>query len=176
MPTFDPEATPPSSDSGGGTTERVETSNDIPSGDYIVRAVWFNSQFGRDSKKEYLRIKWEILAGAHANTGFFGNLSCSVDVGPVAARWRDMCKALGVTENFEIGGPAGVRDFARLFKNKPFRARVNRSESGEYVNYDISNTHPRSTWSENEVAAVKGAGGGAPHPADDPPPSDNVPF
>jgi hypothetical protein len=171
MPTFDPSAKPDTS-GGGGSDERVETNDNIPSGDYLLRAVWFDSQFGKQSKKEYLRIKWEILAGEFAGTGFFGNLSCSVDVGPVAARWRDMCRALGISESFEIGGQAGVRDFARLFKNKPFRARVNRSESGDYVNYDISKTYGPDTWSDNERAAV-GGGGGTDEPAPD---SDDVPF
>jgi hypothetical protein len=172
MPTFDPEARP--APSGDGPTERVETSDTIPSGDYVIRAVWFDSKFGQQSQREYLRIKWEILAGEHAGTGFFGNLSCSVDVGPVAARWREMCKALGIVENFEIGGPDGIRDFARLFKNKPFRARVNRSESGNFVNYDIGSAYLRSSWSENEVAA---AGDLAPQDTGGPPPdSDRAPF
>lgn len=173
MPTFDPSP----SASNETSTERVETSNDIPSGDYILRAVWFDSQVGKASGKEYLRIKFEILAGEHASTAFFGNLSCSVDVGPVAARWRGLCKALEITESFEIGGPSGVRDFARLFKNKPFRARVNRSESNEFVNYDISHTYDRKTWSENEIAAVNALG--TPTYGEDtgaPPDGDDVPF
>lgn len=179
MASFNPTVQSSSSDSSG---ESAKTDDTIPSGDYLVRAVWFDRCQNKAGTAEYLRVKWEILAGPKANTAFFANLSCKIEVEGVASRWRSLCKGLEITESFEIGGPEGDRDFARLIKGRPVRARVNREESNGYTNFDIQRTHAKATWTPGEVKAVKDLadnllGSEAPPtpepPADD---TDDIPF
>ena len=176
MASFNPTVAP-GNDSNG---ESAQSSDQIPSGDYLIRAVWFDRKENGKKDGEYLRIKWEILAGPHANTAFFANLSCKVHVDGVASRWRSICKGLGVEESFEVGGEKGDKDFARLIKGRPFRARVGRSTSGEYVNYDIQKTYTKDTWSEGEQKAVKELAdtmlGQESEAASVPKPDDDIPF
>lgn len=150
MANFNP--TVQSGDSSNG--QNTQTSDSIPSGDYLVRAVWFDRNMSKNGS-EYLRVKWEILAGPQANTAFFANLSCKIEVDGVASRWRSICKGLGIEESFEVGGPQGDKDFARLVKGRPVRARVNRTVSGEYTNFDIQRTYNKETWTQGEIKAVK---------------------
>lgn len=143
MASFDP----------GSSTDSKDV--DVASGDYLVRAVWFDRTQNKARDGEYLRVKWEVVAGPLTGATFFANLSCKVATDGVAARWRSICKGLDITEKFEVGGAQGDKDFARLIKGRPFKARVAREEKGEWVNYDIQRTYPRATWSEGEVQAVK---------------------
>lgn len=143
MASFDP----------GSSSESKEV--DVPSGDYLVRAVWFDRKQNNAGDGEYLRVKWEIVAGPHAKATFFANLSCKTHVDGVASRWRSICKGLDITEKFEVGGSQGDKDFNRLIMSRPFKARVGREENGEYTNYDIQRSYARSTWSEGEIKAVK---------------------
>ena len=112
MATFNPSAAPVST----GNSENAEATTDMPSGDYLIRAVWFSRERNKQNTADYLRVKWEILAGPHSNKAFFANLSCQVEVGGVASRWMAISKGLEITESFEVGGEAGDKDFLRLIK------------------------------------------------------------
>ena len=94
MSTFNPLAAAPTDQ---GASEQATVNENLPSGDYLIRIVWFSRQTSR-ADNEYLRVKWEILAGEYANNAFFANLSCKVDAGGVRARWVSLCKGLNINE------------------------------------------------------------------------------
>lgn len=138
-------------DPGAAVSGEVE----VPSADYLLRAVWFKREQNKAGDGEYLRVKWEIVAGNHTKATFFANMSCKIHVDGVAARWRSISKGLDITEAFEVGGAQGDKDFSRLVMNRPFKARVARTEDGEWINYDIQRTYDKSTWTEGEHQAIK---------------------
>jgi hypothetical protein len=168
MATFNPTQ---SVSSGAAEDKRAEVNQDLPGGDYLLRIVWFKREVSK-AGNEYLRLKAEVLSGPHTNSAFFTNLQCKIEMAPVAIRWKGLCRALGITDSFEIGGREGDADFLRLFKDKPFKAQIARTISGEYVNFDLQGFYTRDKWTENDVEAVRALVETMTSAADD----DDIPF
>lgn len=119
---FDPKA------HGGGGSDA-----DLPSGEYLLALRWFER---RTSKKDkpYLRAKYEIVHGPKAGKDFFSNLSIDTGNEGAAGRLSVYCTAVGVEEAFSLADDDALK---RLFVGKPFKARIARTENGQYTNYDI---------------------------------------
>jgi len=187
----------PGSGGGGGD------STPVPSGEYIVVLRSFKRQVGKTGqRKEYLRCRWEIIAGKCRGKSFFSNMALDVTVEGTANRWRILMEACGVDEEFELGSmKEGTQDegddnIRRLFVKKPFVATVKVERNGQYTNNDLERIHYRRLWTEeqtNEIEAYldaqenagsggggasddwdgQGAGGGGGTEDDDQPPVDD---
>lgn len=171
MAMFDPKNRPaPSSNDG------------VPGGDYLVVLKNFSRKFANKTGQPYLRGRYEIVAGPAKGKQFFDSIGLDVTNPGTAFRLSMFAELCGVTEAFDLDDDNLLRE---LLCNKPFKARVNRSIQGQYVNNGIGRYFPlkevsqreqelMAVWSmEWEEKQAQGGGGGqssfderAPHAAD----------
>ncbi len=137
---------------GGGSSTNV-----IPSGQYPIALVWFKRQTAKnDSRKEYIRGKYEVCAGPLKGQAFFANTHLDTFKEGTARRWMIWMESVGCEEEWEMGshreGNAreGDDNIRRIFVGRGFVAKVRREQSGQYENNDIEQFVFLKNWTEIE--------------------------
>ena len=137
---------------GGGGGQRGEAG--VPADDYISVLKGFKRAQGKTSGKDYLRMRWQVIAGPQKGKTYFCNMSCDLSKDGTVARWQSLIEGCGVDEEFELGSrregthEEGDENIKRLFLNVPIKMRVRAERNGEYVNNDIEFFHYRSKWTQ----------------------------
>ena len=132
---------------GGGGEGNGPRAVVVPPNDYVIALRWFQRKRAKESGKDYLSGRWEICGGPNEGKQFFANLSLDLSKKGTVTRWQILIEALGIEETFELGdsdeGTAreGDRNIARLFKNKPFAAEVDKTRDGQYDNNGLKQIH-----------------------------------
>lgn len=149
MPKFDP-------------TDKPEREQKIiPAGTYILGMKWFRRKVGKTSGKEYFSILHEVAGGPKAGDGFFSPLSIDMSKMGTQVRWNLLCEALGLTEPFEIGchdegnTEEGDQNIQNLFIGRAFKAEVEVTKSGDYVNNNIKSIAYLRNYTEKDWETVK---------------------
>jgi hypothetical protein len=150
----------------------------VPGGDYLLVLKNFARKIAQKSGLPYLRARYEVIAGPAKGKQFFDSIGLDISNSGTALRLSIFAELCGVTESFDLDDDDGLRE--RLC-GKPFKARVKRSISGQYVNNgieryfqakDVSQREQEimNVWAmEWEERGQRGQGsfdGGAPHAAD----------
>lgn len=140
MSLFDPKK---NGEGGGGRSDAS-----IPSGEYLLALVWFER---RRSKRgnDYLRAKYEVVAGQRAGATFFSNLSLDVASPGTAGRLSLFCACVGQEVAFDLGKDEEVR---KAWCGKPFKARVEVRTEGGWTNVDLARYLPQLTDAERKAA------------------------
>lgn len=144
----------PGSGAGGGTSEALNA------GDYVLAMVALTRRQGRDSGKQYLSCKWEVVAGRSKGASFWDMLGLDVTQPGTVTRWNLLFEACGVTEEFELGelgddsGRQGDADIRRLFFKRAFVGRVSKERNGDYTNNRIDRVIPRRQWTQEQTDQI----------------------
>jgi hypothetical protein len=185
MATFDPSKHQkvPDSDSG------------VPAGDYLLIIKSFSRKAGKDSGKPYLRTLFKVIHGPAKDRTFFDSLSLDMNNSGAMFRLSMLAEQCG-SGAFDLDRDSEIRD---ALANKPFKARVSREVSGQYINNGIARylgkeitdfeRRVMDTWlvdyAENQQFGGGGGGGrsgdgvdgdGLPDGNVPPPSDDDIPF
>lgn len=139
----------PSSGGGGGSSELLAP------GEYVIALSSFSRKTS-SKNKEYLRCLFEVCGGTEKGKKFWSSLALDISKPGTATRWQILMEQCDVVEEFEIGShkegnaSEGDRNIARLFKGKPFVARIKKEVNGQYTNNDIEQLVFRKLWTEEQ--------------------------
>lgn len=124
----------PSGNGGGGEGDRGDGPTVVPPNDYLLAMVGFSIRTGRQSGKPYLRCRYRVIDGEHSGSEFYSSLGIDVGNRNCANRLGVYCRCIGQEEEFDLEDKG---DLMRVFLGKPFKAKVSRSEDGQYTNNDV---------------------------------------
>ena len=164
-------------------------SEGIAAGDYLLILKNFKRKTGKDSGKPYLRAVFEVIHGPAKGATFFDSISLDVNNSGAMFRLSMLSEQCG-SGPFDLDSDDGIME---AIGRKPFKARVNREKSGEYINNGIQRYLGKETtefekrimdtWliDEAERSQFGGDGGGGggydENGLDAPPPGDDdIPF
>lgn len=180
MATFDPTEREESSDMGG-----------VPPGEYLIALTYFDYKTSERSGAKYLRCGYRVIAGPHKGEDFYSNIGVDLGKKGTRTRWSLWCDCVGVGQKFDNEDQEAIEV---LFKNQPFKARINRQQNGKWINNDIERyvlpkdltiqeQETMKQWKLSRKAAeqAKEAMNGrayedSPHPADGWDDGDDIPF
>lgn len=184
---FDPDSFEPNQQQGH------KLDNNLPPGEYLIALRWFERKRAQSGQSDYLRCRYEVIAGPAKGASFFANLSLNVEKAGAANRLFYFCKSAGVKGKIPLSDDAQLASF---IMNRPFKAVISRKQNGRYVNNDIKRYEQDVDEAErkvmdqwfldhegDELKFGAGSGGGSHEPSDfdDSPPladygDDDIPF
>lgn len=163
---------------------REEGNQGVPPGDYLLAIRDFERKISKKDKP-YLQCKIMIIAGAAMKKKFRDIISLDIENEGTAFRLALLLEACGHTGQIDLENDQALH---RAILDRPFKARVNRKQEGQYTNNGIerylvgdavtrADAETMKEWviaaeMENEYDA--GHGGDAPHASQSG--DDDIPF
>lgn len=105
----------------------------LAAGTYLVAMTKFERKESK-AGTSYLRATYKVVGGRAKGATFFSSVGLDVSKPGTANRLGLYCKAVGVGKAFDLDDD---RQIAAAFLGKPFKAKINQTTNGNYVNNDI---------------------------------------
>lgn len=115
--------------------QREKNKNEgVPAGEYLIVMRGFERKTAKQSGKDYLRCRFQVIAGPAKGKSFFDSVSLDTDNSGSMFRLSLLAEQCGQTEAFDLDLDAELR---KAFIGKPFKARVKRTTENGYTNNGI---------------------------------------
>lgn len=148
----------------------------LPPGEYLIAIKRFERKTSKAGKK-YLHCLFHVIAGAAKKRTFFENLSLDMANAGAMTRLSLLAEQCGVEGAFDLDEDAEIQ---KHLVGRPFKARISRTQSGQYTNNGIERYLMGAAVTDRDRAAMEewvtaqadegewsGRGDDAPPPDDD---------
>jgi len=105
----------------------------LAAGTYVVAMTKYERKTSQKGT-QYLRATFKVVHGRAKGKTFFSSVGLDTSKEGTATRLGLYCRAVGVTKAFDLDNDGALE---AAFLGKPFKAQVNQTQNGQYVNNDI---------------------------------------
>jgi len=116
------------------TKHQSDDFQNLAAGLYLVAMTKFERKQAQKSGQDYLRATFKVIHGRSKGQVFFSSVGLDVSNPGTATRLGLYCRAVGVTEAFDLSSDRAI---GRALLGKPFKAQIKVTTNGQYVNNDV---------------------------------------